>query len=284
MDIREKLKECKNFKDANYIVFGKPYKNGRDKQKLILRCFEEYDIDIESVIENNKHPEQYCLKCGKKIIPKRQGERKFCSLSCAVSYNNSKREKRKKETDVHKIRIKPTKKYPRTKEGIIEKYGKEKYEEMLQKGKVYYAKNKERIKEVKRKYREINIDKYKIYQKEYQPEYRKQYNDTMEGRAKKLANTYKCRDKKKGRENDITGDFIENEIFTQPCVYCGETDFRALGCDRIDNSRGHLKDNVVCACRQCNCEREYFKKSVDEFKKYKKILLISEEIADELES
>lgn len=268
---KELLMKCKNFNEAHRIVFGRNYKNGREKQRLIIYCFDHYNIDIENVIRSNKKNVDYCLNCGKKIIEAHSHKRKFCSLSCAASYNNTLRRKNVSETN-------------HTKEAFIEKYGKEKYEELLQSAKKYYNSNKDKILEKKKEYREIHLEEYKIYQKEYQKQYRKTYNETKSGRAKKLANTYKCRDKKRNMDNDITGDFIEKHIFDTPCIYCGETDFRKLGCDRIDNTKGHLVDNVVCACRQCNCEREYFKKSVEEFKKFKKILLLSENLINEIEN
>jgi hypothetical protein len=80
-------------------------------------------------------------------------------------------------------------------------------------------------------------------------------NETMSERADRLANAYKKIDIRKGHKNNITGDYILKHIFTQPCKKCGETDWHKLGCDRIDNTKGHLIDNVVCACRLCNLER-----------------------------
>lgn len=44
---------------------------------------------------------------------------------------------------------------------------------------------------------------------------------------------------------------MEN-IFAKPCAYCGETDWTQLGCHRIDNSKPHTIDNVVCCCRKCH--------------------------------
>lgn len=37
------------------------------------------------------------------------------------------------------------------------------------------------------------------------------------------------------------------------CYYCGDT--HRLGLDRIDNSKGHTKDNVVICCYDCNVAR-----------------------------
>jgi hypothetical protein len=36
-------------------------------------------------------------------------------------------------------------------------------------------------------------------------------------------------------------------------VYCGDT--KRIGCDRINNNFGHVKNNVVPCCYECNCAR-----------------------------
>lgn len=79
------------------------------------------------------------------------------------------------------------------------------------------------------------------------------YNRTEKARAVFLASAYKKFDEKKNLLNDITSDFIFNEIFTKKCVYCN-TEYN-LGCDRIDNSKGHLISNVVPSCGDCNVMR-----------------------------
>jgi len=60
-------------------------------------------------------------------------------------------------------------------------------------------------------------------------------------------------DRKYGRENNLTRGFIVGQI-DQGCSYCGETSIR-MTLDRIDNSLGHTKDNVVPACIRCNYVR-----------------------------
>ena len=87
-------------------------------------------------------------------------------------------------------------------------------------------------------------------------------------RANKLAyhyhwhdiNTYnfKC-------EADIDGEWIVDNIFNNECIYCGERDWRKLGCDRMNNSKPHTKDNVVCCCKRCNTLKSN-KFTVDEMK------------------
>lgn len=60
-------------------------------------------------------------------------------------------------------------------------------------------------------------------------------------------------DKKKGHENDLTKEYIEAEI-AKGCTYCGEERIR-ITLDRIDNSLGHLENNVLPACIRCNYVR-----------------------------
>lgn len=73
-------------------------------------------------------------------------------------------------------------------------------------------------------------------------------------KASKMISTYKCKDKKKGFEIcDIDIDWMINNIFHKPCIYCGDT--KNIGCDRIDNSKGHIKSNVVPCCYSCNIVR-----------------------------
>lgn len=78
-----------------------------------------------------------------------------------------------------------------------------------------------------------------------------------------MFSTYKLRDKKRNVEFNLTREFFENEIISKPCIYCGSTE--KVGCDRIDNTKGHTIDNVIPACYLCNTVRNnHF--SVDEMK------------------
>lgn len=61
-----------------------------------------------------------------------------------------------------------------------------------------------------------------------------------------------CRtgDKAAGRFFFLDLEFVRLEL-QKPCSYCGRTvDFMSL--DRIDNSIGHIEQNVVACCRLCN--------------------------------
>ena len=79
------------------------------------------------------------------------------------------------------------------------------------------------------------------------------YNKTIRARAVFLSSAYKKIDLNKNHLNNITSEFLLNEIFTSFCVYCGTNS--NLGCDRIDNTKGHLIENVVAACGDCNIMR-----------------------------
>lgn len=61
----------------------------------------------------------------------------------------------------------------------------------------------------------------------------------------------KNKDRKSGFVGfDLDKEFIEG-LISQGCIYCGETKLR-MTLDRIDNSIGHLKCNVLPCCFRCN--------------------------------
>lgn len=57
-------------------------------------------------------------------------------------------------------------------------------------------------------------------------------------------------DHTKKLENDLDVDFIK-DIIKNGCEYCGDKD-SLIGLDRIDNTIGHLKNNVKPCCTRCN--------------------------------
>lgn len=73
-------------------------------------------------------------------------------------------------------------------------------------------------------------------------------------KASKMIQQYKVADKKHGHEIcDITTEYMIENILHKPCVYCG--DIELIGCDRIDNDKGHIKGNIVPCCYGCNIAR-----------------------------
>ena len=108
----------------------------------------------------------------------------------------------------------------------------------------------------KKEWRKNNPDYDKDYYENHKDErldYNKDYYSTPHGRAYRLVANYKRHDKEANRDEcTITPEWIVENIFTKPCHYCGETDWTKLGCDRIDNTKPHSPDNVVCCCEKCN--------------------------------
>lgn len=77
--------------------------------------------------------------------------------------------------------------------------------------------------------------------------------DDLRLKAAKMVSSYKCSDKKKGYETDVTKEYVFSNIIRKPCIYCGS--INNVGCDRLDNKRGHLIDNIVPCCYICNVVR-----------------------------
>ena len=90
-------------------------------------------------------------------------------------------------------------------------------------------------------------------------------------RAKMLCYRYKNIDKNRGFDttNNITGSWLYEKFCNSSCIYCGDSDWRHLGADRIDNNKPHTPDNVVCSCGICNAERAH-RYTVEEFIEYRK--------------
>lgn len=63
----------------------------------------------------------------------------------------------------------------------------------------------------------------------------------------------KSTDRKRKQVNDLDRAFVV-PLISKPCTYCGESELR-MTLDRIDNERGHTKDNVVGSCIRCNLAR-----------------------------
>lgn len=162
-------------------------------------------------------------------------------------------EDRKKFREEHKLEISKKKAewYQKNRERILEKRKKdysENKDSILGRNAIYRNNNKSKIAETSKVYRERN--------KEILSEKHAKYRQSKEGRAVYLAYNYKVQDLKHGRgESTITPQWIIENIFTKHCAYCGQTDWRKLGCDRIDNTKPHTEDNVVCSCGKCNVKK-----------------------------
>ena len=162
-----------------------------------------------------------------------------------------------------------------------------------QKGKEWRKNNYEKATEYDKQYRESHREKqherdhkryrdnpekekqrrreYYTNNKEKTLETNHRYSKSKEGRATKLCLNYLRDDNNMGREGfNLERNWVVDHIFNSSCIYCDDSNWKHLGCDRIDNDLPHTPDNVVCSCGICNIERAIKKMSVEEFIEYRK--------------
>ena len=167
----------------------------------------------------------------------------------------AKREAQRKYKEKHLEKVRESAlKYAHSEKGILKRkeYESTNADKLALMKKKYYENHKDSIDEYKHNWYIQNKDRLSDEMKEYD----KYWRATKKGRASKLVGSYKNCDNNKGRGKcTLTSNWIVEHIFSSSCVYCGETDWHKLGCDRIDNSKPHTQDNVVCSCWDCNNER-----------------------------
>lgn len=62
---------------------------------------------------------------------------------------------------------------------------------------------------------------------------------------------YKAFDFNRGLAFDLTLDYIKDQL-VKSCTYC---QYPSTGLDRVDNSKGHLQNNCIPCCWECNTAR-----------------------------
>lgn len=85
-------------------------------------------------------------------------------------------------------------------------------------------------------------------------EYMRKWRETPYGRALYLVDGYREMDRRNefGDVIDFDAQWIVENIFTKKCAHCDCTDWRELGCNRINNDLPHTKSNVEPCCWKCN--------------------------------
>lgn len=91
-----------------------------------------------------------------------------------------------------------------------------------------------------------------------------EWDKTQEGRYSRYKRQVRARNKRgaighnalvaKKKTRVLSFDLTFDEFVTywkQPCFYCGG-DVETIGLDRVDNSLGYTKGNVVSCCHVCN--------------------------------
>lgn len=131
-------------------------------------------------------------------------------------------------------------------------------DEIRKKDRKYVFEHKEQIKENQKRYRIENKARIRNSQRKWTRENNKKLNDYQKNwkksnRELKFIFDYRRIDKKKNRICDLTVEWLKENITSKPCVYCSQTE--NVGCDRVDNKKGHTMNNVVPCCTICNVVR-----------------------------
>jgi hypothetical protein len=83
-------------------------------------------------------------------------------------------------------------------------------------------------------------------------DYRSLSGQNINNKLSKMLSSYRNSDIRKGLEFKMTRDDLF-KIINQPCSYCNATE--NIGADRIDNSKGHVVENIIPCCYVCNVVR-----------------------------
>ena len=135
--------------------------------------------------------------------------------------------------------------------------------------KEYYLKHKEKLLNKQNEYYKTNKNIYEAYYENNKKKIIEHQKEYPMARANMLLCAYNNSDKKRGRgKGDLTAKWIVDNIFSKHCVHCGESDWRKIGCNRLDNSKPHTKDNVEPCCFKCNASLNKMER--DNLGRYKK--------------
>lgn len=120
----------------------------------------------------------------------------------------------------------------------------------------------------------IACKKYRNKNKEKIKEYHKIYRQAKSPRYK--YNKYKVEAKRKSNAFELSFDEFDL-ILKQECLYCGSNE--KIGIDRLNNNKGYIENNCVPCCQTCNYMKRNYSK--DFFIKHcKKIIKFNETHSD----
>lgn len=138
-------------------------------------------------------------------------------------------------------------------------------------GEEAWEKEQERRRELGRQAQKKYRDRHKEKLKEKNREQCRNYYNSKSGRAINIIHKYTQSDFEENRGAcTLKKDWVIEHIFNSSCIYCGDSNWKHLGCDRIYDNLPHTQDNCVCACGICNVERYFKRMSVEEFVEYRK--------------
>ena len=115
----------------------------------------------------------------------------------------------------------------------------------------YYQANKDAILKQQAEYRQANKDKIA----EYKAAYIDPQTHPMNW-ARNMVNAYRQMDRDRFGDDSqtITAEWFLEHIAYRQCAHCGKQGIGLVGCNRLDNTKGHTEDNVEAACFKCNAK------------------------------
>ena len=124
----------------------------------------------------------------------------------------------------------------------------------------YYKNHRENELKKMAEWRSNNKEKWKAYQSEWNsknPNYYEDYKDPQKnqmGYAKYMVKGYRQMDRDRGFDDSktISAEWFLQNIAYRPCAHCGLQAIGLIGCNRLDNTKGHTIDNVEPCCLKCN--------------------------------
>ena len=89
--------------------------------------------------------------------------------------------------------------------------------------------------------------------KEYQAEWYNPQTHPLNW-AKTIVKGYRMMDRERGFDPNqtISAEWFLQNIAYRPCAHCGLQAIGLIGCNRLDNTKGHTIDNVEPCCLKCN--------------------------------
>ena len=74
--------------------------------------------------------------------------------------------------------------------------------------------------------------------------------------ARNMVNAYRQIDRDRFGDDSqtITAEWFLDNIAYKPCAHCGVQRIGLVGCNRLDNTKGHTIDNVEPCCFKCNAK------------------------------
>lgn len=129
----------------------------------------------------------------------------------------------------------------------------------------YRHDNKEHLKILKKIWKEKNRDKIRAWKLKWaisekgKESARRHYAKS----SKRMRFLYIKSAKKRGLIFDVSEELFK-ELINKECIYCGQPGIpQRNGLDRIENTKGYIKENVAPCCFACNQMKG--KLSIDEF-------------------